>query len=136
MPPPASLHHVGIGARDTESISYGPELLVLQGAVRSGEAERMMPEATAGWNLDGGNLSVGSRARPARGCSSPAGTRLQEAESAQVGRRARSTAAAPGEPRGERGRAGGAHSPPDTAIRDTQSIRSACTHSRRFMLQL
>lgn len=130
--PPSSLHHVGIGARDTESISYGPGLLGLQAAARRGKAKWVMPEATAGRNLDGATLSVGSWVQLARGCSSPAGARLQEAESARVGRRARSTEGSAGEqeactylqiPRSGRARASGApaHTTADSCCSSSHS---------------
>lgn len=48
------------------------------------------------------------------------------------GRREGSASAAAG--RAARGARAGGHSPPHTAVRDSQSSSSACTHSRRFML--
>jgi hypothetical protein len=51
-----------------------------------------------------------------------------------VGRREGSAPAAARES-GEEARAS-AHSPPHTAVKESQSSSSACTHSRRFMLQL
>lgn len=120
--PPATLHQVGCGARDTRST---PEGLRSEDCEGQG-AGRVMPEAAAAGPPPGRPVSL----QPARGCSRPAGARLREAESRARGGAARKQRGR----RGRRGRPGGSHSPPHTAVRESQSSSSARTHSCRSML--
>lgn len=60
-----------------------------------------------------------------------------EAGRASVGRKERTAQAAPREsPGGSPSEQEGTHSPPHTAVKESQSSSSACTQSLRFMLQL